>query len=314
LSSAFVFSFLLSQLLFLSSAETKTKQKHTRKSKHFQPNLYKMMNISCTSPQADVSMDDLLTFAFQGEIIEDPAEELFQACCLPESILSETFDADIFDEMADVSLQTEPEWKCSTYICSDGIISHIGSTLGSTFGSALESLTHVNGSNRHNRAMSISSAASFSSCCGSQIECLSTCPSFSTRNAKNPLPPDFFTSAYTVIFSGRRGSPDAPGNQHLAEVTQRYLKAYSAAPDKPSKSAIVTRVYSIIQEANPLGGAFCKLVGNTWYNVGERSAREKIGCMFREFLHREYKSSNKSKAERRKKTQQKCNKCIAMVA
>lgn len=265
--------------------------------------------------ESDLAMNELLAFAFHGEIIEEPVEELTESRCLPEPILSETFDASIFEDKLTNYSANSNGGNCQSQEMPDWVGSNRCSLISMPCMSSHRcSLSTTSSNFSCFPSTSTTSTSSTSACCDSKIGCLSSCPFYSARNTKNPLPLDFAPSAYTVIFSGRRGSSNAPGNQHLAAVIQQHLKAYSAAPDKPGKSAIVTRVYNIIQEANPLGGAFCKLEGSSWYNVGERSAREKIGCMFREFLHYEYKSSNKSKAERRKKAQKMCKKWTAKVA
>ena len=73
-----------------------------------------------------------------------------------------------------------------------------------------------------------------------------------------------------------------------------YLEEYADAKTKPEKSAIVSKVYKLIQEASP-GGGFVTYENFRWYECSERIAKEKIGASFRDFLHEKYKSSAKSK-------------------
>lgn len=73
-----------------------------------------------------------------------------------------------------------------------------------------------------------------------------------------------------------------------------YLEEYAEAKTKPEKSAIVNKIYKLIQEASP-EGSFVTSEKGRWYECSERIAKEKIGASFRDFLHENYKSSAKSK-------------------
>jgi nucleoside 2-deoxyribosyltransferase len=48
------------------------------------------------------------------------------------------------------------------------------------------------------------------------------------------------------------------------------------------------------------GGHFCKCEKGTWYEVGDRCAREKVSAYFRDMLHTQYRSSAKAKTTRRR--------------
>ena len=73
-----------------------------------------------------------------------------------------------------------------------------------------------------------------------------------------------------------------------------FLEEYAEATGKAVKSAIVSKVYKLIQEASP-EGSFVTFEKGRWYECSERIAKEKIGASFRDFLHENYKSSAKSK-------------------
>jgi hypothetical protein len=54
----------------------------------------------------------------------------------------------------------------------------------------------------------------------------------------------------------------------------------------------------MIREASP-EGAFIKYENDSWYEVSDRYAREKVGAWFRDCLSHKYKSSSKAKHARK---------------
>jgi hypothetical protein len=75
---------------------------------------------------------------------------------------------------------------------------------------------------------------------------------------------------------------------------------YSAAVTRTDKTFIVCSIVSEVRKASPKGG-FVKKDSTTarWYEVGDFNAHEKTSQMFRDVLHENYLSSNKSKKKRR---------------
>jgi hypothetical protein len=75
---------------------------------------------------------------------------------------------------------------------------------------------------------------------------------------------------------------------------------YSAATTRTDKTFIVCSIVSEVRKASPKGG-FVKKDSTTgrWYEVGDFNAHEKTSQMFRDVLHENYLSSNKSKKKRR---------------
>jgi len=77
------------------------------------------------------------------------------------------------------------------------------------------------------------------------------------------------------------------------------------AEGKSEKSAVVSRVMEMIEKAAaPEGGAFVTHQNGRWYEVSDRVKREKIGGLFRDLLHTQYKSSAKSKQAKKVARQQ----------
>jgi hypothetical protein len=73
------------------------------------------------------------------------------------------------------------------------------------------------------------------------------------------------------------------------------------AKDKAEKSAIVSAIVNCVRETSP-DGAFVKEEDKNgeWWEVDDSFAREKIGCIFRDILHTQYRSSTKAKQARKK--------------
>lgn len=111
---------------------------------------------------------------------------------------------------------------------------------------------------------------------------------------------DFEPSPYSVICGRGKICFDAIGNRRLKVTASLFLQQYSEG-NKDQKSMILSTVIAITRDACPQGrGAFIKFVDGRWWEVDTRSAREKVGCVFRDCLHEKYRSSSKSKIAKRK--------------
>lgn len=120
-------------------------------------------------------------------------------------------------------------------------------------------------------------------------------------NARKRRLPDNFTPAeYSVICGRGKGNSKTTGNCYLKSLISSYLKSYSEARQKNEKSAIVSDIMKAVKQEAAPEAAFVKHEGNVWYEVTDSFAREKIGCMFRDRLHEQYRSSNKAKLARKK--------------
>jgi hypothetical protein len=118
---------------------------------------------------------------------------------------------------------------------------------------------------------------------------------------KTKLPHDFVPGTYTVICAGRgKLCSGSPGNKHLRSLVNSYLTPYSMAKNKAEKSSIVSAIVERVREASPVGGFIKQEDNGEWWEVDDSFAREKIGCIFRDILHKQYRSSTKAKQARKK--------------
>jgi hypothetical protein len=120
-----------------------------------------------------------------------------------------------------------------------------------------------------------------------------------TNNGKSKLPHNFLPSPHAVICGRGKACSCSPGNKNLKKILNSYLKSYSKARNKLEKSAIVSCIVGSIKQAAPTG-AFVKFEGGAWWEVEDGVAREKVGCLLRDSLHTQYRSSTKAKLARRR--------------
>ena len=96
------------------------------------------------------------------------------------------------------------------------------------------------------------------------------------RGIRNILPMDFTPTKYTVLCGRGKEYTSSTGNQHLKSLVHKYLQAYSEASSKVAKSSIVSEIMGQIKGLCP-DAAFVKLEKETWWEVDDAFAREKIG-------------------------------------
>jgi hypothetical protein len=128
---------------------------------------------------------------------------------------------------------------------------------------------------------------------------LPTIPSASVRMTRTPLGVDFCPDKYSVLCGRGKICSTSSGNRRLNNMVQHFVKPYSEAKTKFEKSNIVSAIIATIRQACPEGG-FVKFEEGEWWEVDDGFAREKIGSLFRDCLHSQYRSSNKAKIARRK--------------
>lgn len=114
---------------------------------------------------------------------------------------------------------------------------------------------------------------------------------------KTLLPPDFEPNSYTVICARGKDAFNSVGNRRFRVLVDCHLEQYSMSLSKAEKSLIVSEIVETIRNA---GGCFARFENGTWYEVGDRIAREKVGAQFRDCLHMQYRSSTKAKTARRR--------------
>jgi hypothetical protein len=120
-----------------------------------------------------------------------------------------------------------------------------------------------------------------------------------SMSAKNLLPISFIPSPDTILCGRGKTISTAQGNRRLKMIVTQYLKPYSEARNKLEKSAIVSRIVNMVKQAAPEGN-FVKLEHGRYWLVEDSLAREKVGCMFRDCLHTQYRSSTKAKLAQRR--------------
>lgn len=115
---------------------------------------------------------------------------------------------------------------------------------------------------------------------------------------KTLLPEDYEPSKYSVICGRGKGNYKSQGNVNFRAIVKSNLERYRDAPGRLEKSFIVSEVLNMIRESCPVG-AFVKYEKGRWYDLDDAVSREKVGSLFRDFLHTEYKSSAKAKHARK---------------
>ena len=114
------------------------------------------------------------------------------------------------------------------------------------------------------------------------------------------LPSDFSPSHFDVVVGTGREAKQHCGNKAFQRILQRdYLKIYSKAETKLEKTMIISEIVATIRERSPAKAGFVKRINETWYQVEDTIAREKISQSLRNLLHEQYRSSVKAKRERR---------------
>jgi hypothetical protein len=115
---------------------------------------------------------------------------------------------------------------------------------------------------------------------------------FGPKTGRSQLEVDFQPSELSVICGRGKESYNHTGNRCFRILASVFVNGYSSADSKAARSALVFNIVTMIRQA---GGHFCKCEKGTWFEVGDRMAREKVSAYFRDMLHTQYRSSAKSK-------------------
>jgi hypothetical protein len=136
----------------------------------------------------------------------------------------------------------------------------------------------------------------------------------STDKTKTLLPFDFEPTEHSVICGNKRQFFNSPGNKKFRAVCKLFVPAFKQATNKQEKSNVVSKVMDKLRAACPVG-TFVAFEKGCWWEVSERTAREKVGTYFRDCLGDAYKSSAKNKIAQRKykrSSSQNSNKATSM--
>eukprot|EP00980_Cylindrotheca_fusiformis_P013688 scaffold3515_cov126-Cylindrotheca_fusiformis.AAC.37 len=147
--------------------------------------------------------------------------------------------------------------------------------------------------------VSIGRSSSVASSASSSQSYNSTMVKTKRRGTRTRLPSDYVPGEYTVLCGRSKEYATSTGNQHLKSLIDKHLKGYSQARGKVRKSAIVSEIMRNVRAVCP-EPTFVKFEDDGWWEVDNAFAREKIGCMFRDALHPQYRSSTKAKFARKK--------------
>jgi hypothetical protein len=130
------------------------------------------------------------------------------------------------------------------------------------------------------RCPSYSGGSSSSSSVTSSESSAGSSPKRKTKSrpskVKTPLPLDFQPSENTVLCGRSRECFESAGNRRFRVLCNSYMQEYLDAPGKVEKSRIVTKIMRTIRQLCPVG-AFVSFEGGRWYEVSQRTAREKVG-------------------------------------
>ena len=114
----------------------------------------------------------------------------------------------------------------------------------------------------------------------------------------SPMPENFVPGPQFVICAKGKAAKEWQGNRFLRHLVQVNLQEYSDA-SKLERSFLVSKIVKMIRQ----DGGFVREIDGKWFEIdrkGDRNAREKIGQMFRDALHTQFKSSTKAKASIRR--------------
>jgi hypothetical protein len=101
---------------------------------------------------------------------------------------------------------------------------------------------------------------------------------------------------------------DHSGNHFLRQLVEKQVASYSSVSSKVQRSTIIS---AIVDKVRSRGNGFLrKEADGTWVEIGDATAREKVGQQIRDALGLKYRSSNASKQQRRAATSSKFHQAL----
>lgn len=97
---------------------------------------------------------------------------------------------------------------------------------------------------------------------------------------KTLLPSDYSPCSADVLCGRGKEYYDHPGNKRFRQLVELSLPQYANAPSKLHKTFIVKGIIETIRES---GSGFVRVLEDgSWVDIGDHSAREKVGQTFRQ--------------------------------
>jgi len=127
------------------------------------------------------------------------------------------------------------------------------------------------------------------------------------RVGKRKLPPGFVPDSTSVICGRGKACTASPGNKRLKSIVKSFIGQYSNAKSKAEKTTTVNMIMDAVKGTDRNQGMFVRQQDGIWWEVEDTVAREKVGCMIRDCLHTQYRSSSKAKFLKKRRTQMEAN-------
>lgn len=124
------------------------------------------------------------------------------------------------------------------------------------------------------------------------------------RLGKRQLPVDFVPDSTSVICGRGKACTASPGNKRLKAIVESFIGKYSEATTKTEKTNTVNMIMDAVQGKDRDKGIFVRQHNGFWWEVEDAVAREKVGCLIRDCLHTQYRSSSKAKFLNKKRRSQ----------
>jgi hypothetical protein len=134
-------------------------------------------------------------------------------------------------------------------------------------------------------------------------ETLYPVPPLRNRLGKRQLPSNFTPDSTSIMCGRGKACTESPGNKRLKAIVKRHINDYSNTKNKAEKTDVVNMIMDAVQGENKEKAMFVRKHVTTWWEVDDTVAREKVGCMIRDALHTQYRSSSRAKflVKKRKK-------------
>lgn len=123
------------------------------------------------------------------------------------------------------------------------------------------------------------------------------------RHGKRQLPFGFVPDNTAILCGRGKTCTSSPGNKRMKSIVKSHINDYSNAKNKAEKTAVVNMIMETIQGKNKEKGLFVRQHEGIWWEVEDTVAREKVGCMIRDGLHTQYRSSSRAKFLKKRNAQ-----------